>query len=277
MARQDLESRRSTAAQFFMEEEQEENEPSYKRIVNLLNEAAVSTDTVKTDNLRKVQEIIIHKEPNLLDNFLDEMLGFQNDRCADVRKFVVGFIEEACKRDPDVLPKVVGNLHMFLQDTSAAVQKRVIQVASHLYRSALAWLSHARTVTEDMENAWAILTEIKTQIVKLVDSDNDGMIFDLLVKFHGSAHISSVNLMTCMGTLTLIAKMRPQFMGKVVVALEMLHSKIRTLSVKFLESVILLQTYPEEDSMRRDNDFSLEDIPLTLKIARRRKLEEEAK
>jgi len=56
-----------------------------------------------------------------------------------------------------------------------------------------------------------------------------------------------------------------------------MHFSIRTHSVKFLESIVLLQTYPEADSMRRDNDFSLEDVPLTLKIARRRKLEEEAK
>jgi symplekin len=47
--------------------------------------------------------------------------------------------------------------------------------------------------------------------------------------------------------------------------------------VKFLEGVVLLQTYPEAESMKRDNEFSLEDVPLTLKIARRRKLEEEAK
>lgn len=50
---------------------------------------------------------------------------------------------------------------------------------------------------------------------------------------------------------------------------------IRTSAVKFLECVVLLQTYP--DPNKKDNDFSLEDIPLTLKIARRRKLEEEAK
>lgn len=50
---------------------------------------------------------------------------------------------------------------------------------------------------------------------------------------------------------------------------------IRTSSVKFLECVVLLQTYP--DPNKKDSDFSLEDIPLTLKIARRRKLEEEAK
>ncbi|XP_071441914.1 symplekin-like [Hetaerina americana] len=225
MARQDLESRRSTAAQFFMEEEMEDNESSDSRIVDLLNQAAVATDSTKTDNLRRVQEIIVYKEPNLLDNFLDEMLGFQNDRNVDVRKFVVSFIEEACKKDPDVLPKVVGNLQLFLQDPSAQVQKRVIQAATHLYRTTLSWLACARTVTDEMESTWIILCQIKAQIAKQVDSDNDG---------------------------------------------------IRTLSVKFLESVVLLQTYPEEDSMRRENDFSLEDIPLTLKIARRRKLEEEA-
>lgn len=52
---------------------------------------------------------------------------------------------------------------------------------------------------------------------------------------------------------------------------------IRTSSVKFLECVVLLQTYPDENDNKRNNDFSLDDVPLTLKIARRRKLEEEAR
>lgn len=52
---------------------------------------------------------------------------------------------------------------------------------------------------------------------------------------------------------------------------------IRTSSVKFLECVVLLQTYPDQAENHKLNDFSLVDVPLTLKIARRRKLEEEAK
>lgn len=52
---------------------------------------------------------------------------------------------------------------------------------------------------------------------------------------------------------------------------------IRTSSVKLLECVVLLQTYPDENENKRSNDFSLDDVPLTLKIARRRKLEEEAR
>jgi hypothetical protein len=62
-------------------------------------------------------------------------------------------------------------------------------------------------------------------MISLVTGFVSSMVFDLLIKFHGSPHVSSVNLMTCMGSLTLIAKMRPQFMGKVIAALETLHSK----------------------------------------------------
>lgn len=46
--------------------------------------------------------------------------------------------------------------------------------------------------------------------------------------------------------------------------------------MKFLEGLILLQTYSDPDVPKKPGDFSLEDIPITLKIARRRKLEEEA-
>lgn len=51
---------------------------------------------------------------------------------------------------------------------------------------------------------------------------------------------------------------------------------IRTNAIKFLEGVVIQQTYIDEDSMKRENDFSLDNIPLTMKIVRRRKLEDEA-
>ena len=40
-------------------------------------------------------------------------------------------------------------------------------------------------------------------------------VFDEMIKYHGSAHISSANLMTCMGCIANIAKLRPEFMSKV--------------------------------------------------------------
>jgi len=253
---------------------------SSEQVVSLLNTAQVtaSSDTNKLDSLRKVQEIIVNKDPDLLDNFLDEVLAFQTDRSQDVRKFVVGFIEDACKKDTELLPKVIANLQLMLGDQSVMVQKRVIQAMTHLYRSALKWLAGAKSVSESMEAAWGLMCNMKEIIVELLDSDNDGMrtmtvkfmemvvliqthrepesvtkeadfclddlplglklarprkledearrIFDDLVKYHGSAHISSANLMTCMGSLTNIAKLRPTFMAKVITALEMLQANL---------------------------------------------------
>ncbi|XP_023330368.1 symplekin [Eurytemora carolleeae] len=252
---------------------------SSAQVIELLNNAQMNTgDNSKLDSLKIVQEIVVHKEPDLLDNFLDEILAFQTDRNQEVRKFVVAFIEEACKKDAEILPKVITNLQMMLGDDSVAVQKRVIQAMTHLYRSTLRWMSGGQSISDRMEAAWGLMVNIKDLIVELLDSDNDGIrtltlkfmemivltqthrepesavkendfclddiplglkqarprklevdarrVFDDMVKYHGSAHISSANLMTCMGALSNIAKLRPEFMAKVITALEMLHANL---------------------------------------------------
>lgn len=53
----------------------------------MLNEAATAAkEQHKIQNLRTVQELITQRDPGLLDNFLDEILAFQNDRSVDVKK-----------------------------------------------------------------------------------------------------------------------------------------------------------------------------------------------
>jgi len=201
---------------------------SNAQVVELLNSAqmASSGDAGKIDALRAVQELIIHKEPTLLDNFLDEVLAFQTDRSQDVRKFVVGFIEEACRRDPELLPKVIANMQLMMGDSAVVVQKRVIQAMTHLYRSALQWLSKAKSISDSMEAAWGLMCNMKEIITELLDSDNDG---------------------------------------------------IRTMTLKFMEMVVLTQTRREQESAVKEKDFCLDDVPLGLKVARPRKLEEEAR
>uniref|UniRef100_A0A131YVB6 Symplekin n=1 Tax=Rhipicephalus appendiculatus TaxID=34631 RepID=A0A131YVB6_RHIAP len=277
-----LEMRRSTAAQFFMDEEQVEQKSTSDRVVELINFSALHQsikDHHKVNNLRQVQELIVYKEPDLLDNFLDEMLAFQNDRSSEVRKFVVGFIEEACKKDPDIFPKVLVNLRMMFRDEAVAVQKRVIQATTQLYKVALRWICQAKKVDDLMETSWEYIRSLKNDIVSLLDCDNDGIrthtikfmemlvilqtypdgdspkktgndfalddvpltlkfikprkleeeakqVFDALVVFHGTPHISSINLMTCMQALVLIAKHRSEFMSRVIQALESLHANL---------------------------------------------------
>lgn len=53
----------------------------------------MASDQEKLQLLQKVTEIIVNKEPELLDNFMDDMIAFQADRNADVRRAVITFFE----------------------------------------------------------------------------------------------------------------------------------------------------------------------------------------
>lgn len=51
---------------------------------------------------------------------------------SDFMKLIFYYMFDFSKKDPDILPKVVVNLSMLLQDSSVQVQKRVIQAASQV-------------------------------------------------------------------------------------------------------------------------------------------------
>lgn len=195
------------------------------KIVEALNESLTANATQKCEIIAKVQELILHSDTELLLEFLEDILAFSHDVNQDVRKSVAGFIEEVCKMNVNLLPKVVGVLFSLLRDTAPSVTKRVIQGCGAIYKQALQWICSLTDITEEVEQAWNTLCLVKASILDMIDNDNDG---------------------------------------------------IRTNAIKFLEGIVIIQTYPDEDSMKRDNDFSLENVPLTLKIARRRKLEDEA-
>lgn len=273
-------NRLCTASQFFMEEEEKaEGVSTHDRVVELLNQASLmQRDSQRISNLKIVQELIIHKEPDLLDSFLDEMLAFQADKSQDVKKFVVGFMEDACKKDPDYLIKMVPNMVLLLQDDTVAVVKRVVLALTQLYKVTVQWIAKAKKLKDEMKPVWQSVNQMKGKMLEMLDSENDGVrthavkfvesvavtlsvktsdsvvpknqegditldqipedhailkykkledegkkAFECLLEFLASPHISSINLMTCMGALTNIAKQRPQYIARVVAGYEALH------------------------------------------------------
>ncbi|EDO33007.1 predicted protein, partial [Nematostella vectensis] len=144
------------------------------QVIDLLNQAQLEKEG-KLNCLKQVQEFIVNKDPSLLDNFLDEMLVFQQDRSAEVRKFVVGFIEEACKKDIELLGKVLSSLAVALGDDNVAVQKRVMLCVTQLYKFALQHVCKKRVISEELEQMWELLTQMKNQIIGMLASDNDGI------------------------------------------------------------------------------------------------------
>ncbi|XP_069042556.1 symplekin [Lepisosteus oculatus] len=168
--------RTSVASQFFAgEEDTAIDMTTSERVVELLNQAALIATENKLTVLKQVQELIINKDPSLLDNFLDEMIAFQTDKSMEVRKFVIGFIEEACKRDNELLLKLIANLNMLLKDESVNVVKKAILTLTQLYKVALQWLVRSKVVSELQEACWDMVTQMKEDVLALLDSDNDGV------------------------------------------------------------------------------------------------------
>jgi symplekin len=111
---------------------------------------------VKVQNLRHVQELILRKDPSLLDNFLEEVLGFQTDKSPEVRKTIISFIEEAwfvirhcsngvlrhvssvcSQHDPEVIVKVIDSLRLLLFDDNILVQKKLTVSMVSIYKLTL--------------------------------------------------------------------------------------------------------------------------------------------
>uniref|UniRef100_A0A3Q0RHS1 Symplekin scaffold protein n=1 Tax=Amphilophus citrinellus TaxID=61819 RepID=A0A3Q0RHS1_AMPCI len=144
------------------------------QVVELLNQAALIPTDEKLNVLKQVQELIINKDPSLLDNFLDEMIAFQTDKSIEVRKFVIGFIEEGfCFFN--LLLRLIANLNMLLKDESVNVVKKAILTLTQLYKVTLQWLVRSKAVSEMQEACWDLVTQMKGDVLALLDSENDGV------------------------------------------------------------------------------------------------------
>ena len=73
-----------------------------------------------------------------------------------------------------MLPTLLPNIQLLLTDEAMVVVKRVVQSAVQLLRSTLTWLSSARTITDEMDESWNIICDIKNKISAMIDHDNDG-------------------------------------------------------------------------------------------------------
>ncbi|XP_065919814.1 symplekin-like isoform X2 [Dysidea avara] len=148
-------------------------EPTSERVISLLNEAQLYDKEGKLNCLHQVQELIIHKDPSLLDNFMDEVIAFQQDASAEVRKCVISFMEEACKKDPGSLSKVVPILQYTMSDNNVNILKRVLTCVNQLYRLILEFLLTRKSVTDEMVGMWESMKDIKNQVLDLVESSDN--------------------------------------------------------------------------------------------------------
>lgn len=146
---------------------------------------------------------------------------------------------------------MLGNLQLLLMDASVQVQKRVIQAANIVYKNAFVWICSSSEHDDNMEKSWNILNHIKVCSSFVAFIIIPSCIF--LIIFLFTFQLNVLNMVDCE------------------------NEGIRTNSIKFLEGIIILQTYRDENCERKSGDYSLDDVPPILSFIQRKKLEEESK
>ncbi|XP_021704446.1 symplekin [Aedes aegypti] len=164
--------------------------------------------------------------------------------------------------DTDLMLEFLDNILAFAHDSNQEVRKSVAGFIEDVCKTNI---SHLPKVVHIL---FALLRDTAPSVTKRV-IQGCGAIYKQALQWICSLSDITEEVEQAWNTLCLIK-------ASILDMIDNDNDGIRTNAIKFLEGVVILQTYPDEDSMKRENDFSLENIPLTLKIARRRKLEDEA-
>eukprot|EP00884_Botryococcus_braunii_P012027 jgi/Botrbrau1/20825/Bobra.0156s0050.3 len=150
--------------------------------VEFLNQAKLSTETSeKASALKSVWEVVINKQPALIEEFVPEVALLQVDTNKAVRTFVPEFLEAASLRvlNVAVLQVSLEACLGLLEDQTPAVVKRAILASNTIYRCGF-WLLASQTANGPdsgrLELLWQTMSNLKDRTCTLGrENDNDGV------------------------------------------------------------------------------------------------------
>jgi len=157
--------------------------PLSETVVELINQTQLmqsshrQSTTQRLNNLKKVQEIILEKDPQLLDSFSEEVSSFQHDTSPEIRRFVVAFLEAAALKDTDFIQRTMYNMEVMMQDDNVIVVSRTILACLKLFLHTLDLLCKIKggVVTEQQRQWWAWNLKLRSEVLPMLESENDGL------------------------------------------------------------------------------------------------------
>jgi len=97
------------------------------QLVSLLNQIASSINpNEKVELVKKLQELVLHRDPAALATVFPLVLEYQRDRTVQVRQAVVDFILAVCSAHQEYIYTAMESLLMMSSDQSPNVQRKVI-------------------------------------------------------------------------------------------------------------------------------------------------------
>ena len=140
-----------------------------------------TTPPVQVHALQQVSEILLHREPTLLPKFVDELVPFQVDPCAPVRKFLAGFAESCCTKHPQQLATWLPVLGVLLEDPQGAVAKKACLSCTGLAKVCLRYVNEQGNkpksrVTKNTKDIWNHFQKIKEKLLqKAIGKDGQSL------------------------------------------------------------------------------------------------------
>ncbi|KAK9793182.1 hypothetical protein WJX73_008046 [Symbiochloris irregularis] len=162
-----------------------QQEAAWSEAVELINSAQLADANDKADHLKGVQEIVVHRQPALLQQILPELANFQRDGSSAVRKFLAELLANAAlpslkaKPDPAILTAVLAVLHNLAGDEAASVAKAAIAACSKLFKPAFAAVAEggrAPGFPGHFQQLWIQVLQVKERVCGFaVAHPNDGV------------------------------------------------------------------------------------------------------
>ena len=153
-----------------------------EQAVSTLNDAKLASDGAKKcEHLKKLMELVVHKDSALLDEFLEPLLEMRVDTNTQVRKTIATLCEQIGKASSDRLAKCVEAITNLLADESAAVQKAAIKSATTLWTECFHYVLKVQKtetrIPKLTKDTWKASNNMKNDLKALALSEtaNDGV------------------------------------------------------------------------------------------------------
>uniref|UniRef100_A0A1I8PAP9 Symplekin n=1 Tax=Stomoxys calcitrans TaxID=35570 RepID=A0A1I8PAP9_STOCA len=214
--------------------------------------------------------------------FLSETVNlFTDEKTAAARARVVEWFNEMATGDAQVKCELLVKIQETIIGSCVELLEEFLESILSLVHDTN--MEVRKQVVAFMEQICKVKVECLTQIINLVSMllrDRSPQVIKRVIQACGSIYKNGLQWICAQQELTDSAEKAWNVLSlikaQILDLIDNDNDGIRTNAIKFLEGVVVLQSFPDEDSQKKENDFSLENIPETLKIIKRQKLEEEA-
>lgn len=124
--------------------------------------------------LKSLTEIVVRREPGLLDRFLEQVLELQVDKAVGVRKAVLDFYDEALGVVVTVHGLLLGAqcVIFLLEDQNAGVKKRSIRSLISVFHLTLCLAAKGEDTGDEGARLWKIVQEAVKKVEEMAVDEN---------------------------------------------------------------------------------------------------------